>query len=313
MKLSIIIPTHERNEVFYTSLDFAYKAINKIDGEIIVVNDSKTNIVELDPNYQDKVQLFQNPKKGVASARNLGAEKAKGDLFLFLDDDVNIKQENLAYAFTFFNKHKEATCLNLSWEYPQSLKQKVIREQFGRFLIKAGYTNMKNLSGNPSYWQDNKCFEVDLFASYCLFMPREIFESLNGYREEVPFGYEDYDFAHRAKLNGVTTYLDSKHIVYHNEFDRINLQNWLNRRRVEGYGRKLGPQVAGHQQESVMTFHPLKKKIFGIGIYLKPLLLSIVKFIPNLKVFDTVYNFVIKFLLGISFYEGYAQAQSLNR
>ncbi len=307
--LSIIIPTYNRNSVFNKTLECAYDAIQNLEAEIIVVNDSKTNVVTIDKQYQDKTQLFQNPKKGVAAARNHGVSNSKGDLLLLLDDDVNLTEENLKKGMALFEeKGFTQYCLNLSWEYPPSLTQQAAAQQFGRFLINFGYTNMKGHSGNPAYWKENSQFEVEFFASYCLFMPRIIFNQLNGYKEEVPFGYEDYDFAHRAKEMEVKTFIDTTNIVYHNEFDRLELTNWLNRKKREGHGRKLGPIITGHQQKSKVEFSKKKTKIFKVGSYLKPLFLFILKLLPNLRIFDFLYFSITKFLIGVSFFEGYKKA-----
>ena len=61
--LSIIIPTHNRNEVFYKTLACAYESITGLDAEIIVVNDSKTNEVVIDEKYRNKVQFYKTPNK----------------------------------------------------------------------------------------------------------------------------------------------------------------------------------------------------------------------------------------------------------
>ncbi len=307
--LSIIIPTYNRNPVFNKTLACTYEAIEGLDAEIIVVNDSKTNVVNISEEYHDKVQLFENPKKGVAAARNYGVTKSKGNLLLLLDDDVNLTKVNLKNATTFFSqKGFTKYCLNLSWEYPPSLTQQAKQQQFGRFLVNFGYTNMKGHSGNPAYWKENSQFEVDLFASYCLFMPKVIFNQIEGYKEEVPFGYEDYDFAHRARQMGIKTFIDTTNIVYHNEFDRIALDNWLNRKEREGYGRIVGPKISGHQQESKVEFSKIKTKLFTMGGYLKPFCFWVLKAIPNLRFFDFFYFSITKFLIGVSFFEGYKKA-----
>lgn len=309
--LSIIIPTYNRNEVFYKTLACAYRAIADIEAEIIVVNDSKTNEVIIEEKFRNRVQFFPNPRKGVASARNYGASKSSGSLLLFLDDDVNLTEANLIKGIDFFKNNQFLRhCLNLSWEYPPSLTQQATTQQFGRFLINFGYTNMKGHSGNPAYWKENSQFEVEFFASYCLFMPRAIFDQLNGYKEEVPFGYEDYDFAYRAKQAGIKTIVDTANIVHHNEFDRVELTNWLNRKRTEGYGRKAGPKIAGHLQENKVEFSALKQIFFKTGISFKRSILGFLRFIPNRKMFDSFYFFIIKLLVGISFFEGYNKAKS---
>src|SRR5687768_17265350 len=95
VELSIIIPTKDRVAIFYKTLKNAFQAIADIDAEIIIVNDSKTSIVEVEALYRDKVAVYNNPKSGVASARNYGAARASAGLPLFLDDDMLISQENI--------------------------------------------------------------------------------------------------------------------------------------------------------------------------------------------------------------------------
>ena len=83
--ISIIIPTKDRETIFEKTLYSALKAVEGYDIEIIVVNDSKEHKVLLKDKYPNVI-VVDNPKEGVASARNLGARIAKSDLLLFFDD-----------------------------------------------------------------------------------------------------------------------------------------------------------------------------------------------------------------------------------
>jgi glycosyltransferase involved in cell wall biosynthesis len=68
--LSIIIPTKDRESILHQTLESAYRALEHLNGEVIVVNDSDQPL-QLDAYPQ--VRLTKNPKAGVASARNHGS------------------------------------------------------------------------------------------------------------------------------------------------------------------------------------------------------------------------------------------------
>ena len=77
-RISVIIPTFDRGEIFDECIQSVLKSIGSHD-EIIVVNDSqKKHALQL-KSTDHRIRIFDNPKNGVASARNLGAPNAKGE------------------------------------------------------------------------------------------------------------------------------------------------------------------------------------------------------------------------------------------
>ena len=90
MDISIIIPTYNRNNLLYKHLAIAFQELSGLSYEILVINDSKTNIVNIPQDWQSAISVYNNPKQGVASARNYGASLAKSDNLLFVDDDMII-------------------------------------------------------------------------------------------------------------------------------------------------------------------------------------------------------------------------------
>ena len=93
MLISLIICTYKRPQLLKTCLSCALEVTKKINSEIIIINDcagDKLNVVK-----NDKIRIYNNTLKGLASARNLGAKMAKGDLILFIDDDIEFTVENV--------------------------------------------------------------------------------------------------------------------------------------------------------------------------------------------------------------------------
>src|SRR5262245_15675642 len=132
MQLSIVIPTRDRGPVFEETLRCALRSIEHIDAEILVVNDSPTS----KPAIPDspRVKMIENYGKGVAAARNNGVRATSGDLLLFLDDDIVISKETIDHIGKVHTEI-EGLCLNLNWEYPPDLIDKIKTTQFGRFMI----------------------------------------------------------------------------------------------------------------------------------------------------------------------------------
>src|SRR6185295_15846913 len=92
MKLSVIIPTHDRYETLANTLAaLAEQSLSADEFEVLVVDDgsreeTRERIRLLAAAH--RVRLIEKPQGGLASARNRGAAEAGGEFLLFLDDDV---------------------------------------------------------------------------------------------------------------------------------------------------------------------------------------------------------------------------------
>lgn len=87
--LSIIIPTYNSGKYIRRTLNRVLKY--PLDAEIIVVDDGSTdNTLKILKRYESiyfNINVFKKEHGGVASARNLGLDNAKGEYIFFLDAD----------------------------------------------------------------------------------------------------------------------------------------------------------------------------------------------------------------------------------
>ncbi|MBI4317754.1 MAG: glycosyltransferase family 2 protein [Chloroflexi bacterium] len=92
MKLSVVIPTHNRRELLREVLDALARQTHPASRfEVVVVADgSEDGTMEMLRNLQLPYGLrsYWQRQSGVARARNRGIEEAAGDIVLFIDDDV---------------------------------------------------------------------------------------------------------------------------------------------------------------------------------------------------------------------------------
>lgn len=101
MRYSIIIPTLNEEKLLQPLLlllnnDYLKK---KFDYEVIVSDGGSTDkTLSIAKKYSDIVIINnENKKQNIAIGRNLGAKKAMGDILIFLNGDILIKDLNLFF------------------------------------------------------------------------------------------------------------------------------------------------------------------------------------------------------------------------
>jgi len=96
--VSVVIPTLDRcREVLNTLKDLL--AQDYSDFDILVLDQTDKPSPELTGFIKNKPQIhyFHLDKKSSPHARNIGAQKAKGEILLFLDDDVSIQNKSFIW------------------------------------------------------------------------------------------------------------------------------------------------------------------------------------------------------------------------
>lgn len=301
MKLSVIIPTKGRKQILATTVAAAVQSTEHLNAEIIVVNDSKTDLPELpSPNT---VKVLNNPKAGVASARNFGFRHAAGDLILFLDNDIIISRKSVDHICKLHDSHPHA-CFNLNWEYPADTLKNISLHPFTRFLKNFNMISFKGWYNDPG-WKDDQLFASRSVASFHLSISRNDFEKSGGYNEAFPLaGFEDYDFPVRLKKAGVEFYIDSRVTVYHNEIDRLDLDNWLNNEQRRALTRKKAVNLG---YDELALEYPLWKRIpLTLITNNETFLMRILNVLPNSKITDPLYFRLLTSIQASRIYKGYS-------
>ena len=93
LSISVVIPTFRRSAILRATLDTLAEDARAWGGsvEVIVVcdgEDEETRRLAESYRTMPVIWVFHDENRGQAAARNTGAERATGDLLLFLDDDV---------------------------------------------------------------------------------------------------------------------------------------------------------------------------------------------------------------------------------
>lgn len=306
LQLSIILPTKDRNPILFRSIENLLLSMRDIRCEILVIDNSAGPDIQLPEALRDsRIRINKNPgnRNSVFSSRNFGASIAKAELLLFLDDDILTTPESILRALEF-HREQPGDALNISWEYPPDLMQQLSASFAGRFLIHYGYTSMKGWY-QPKPWHENCLFESGEIASYFFLIGKEVFHRAGGYDERHLHEGTDLNITENLARSGVRMFIDSRLLIYHNESDRTDIRNWLERK------RRLGEIVAhaiaiGETNHRPLHYNSIKKIIFPIlWVMRKPLLFFIHALPQGWRFMDKFIFALLSGLTGAYIHHGY--------
>ncbi len=305
--LSIIIPTKQRENIFYETVIALDKALKSFyyDYEVIIVNnDDKSLSIALPSDFK----LINCNTGGVAAARNMGAKYANGDILLFLDNDILISSESLKKGLDYFinlSNLNDKMVLNFNWVYPQNIYDTISQNSFGRYMLYYGFDKYEGKAWTNITFDKNKEYiKTNMFTSCAFFIKKSIFSQIGGYNNNFKFaGYEDNDFKEKLIKNGIDIYLLSNIYVYHNEKDFLDLKKFLERKYRSAYTRKQAVDLG--DSDLLLQHSFLKKFILNIIWFFRNFFISFVNNFFKAKNFDFITFKIIDALLAAYIYKGY--------
>ena len=188
--ISIIIPTLNRKKELYNTIMFLSSQTLK-GFEIIIIDQNKFYDINYYKNIQNifknlSFNILQQEMPNASAARNLGAQKAKKNILLFIDDDVLIKNK------FFLNNHLK--------NYKDS-KNNIIAGK----VIDYPFVKKKRFNNNNFYFfslnSNNKIYLYGIGRSCNLSVRKTLYLKLNGMDVNFKNGAhkEETDFLFRAK------------------------------------------------------------------------------------------------------------------
>ena len=202
--VSVIIINY--NGKFY--LEKCLKSLSKINYsniEIILVdnNSSDPSLEFVKENYPDVILLNLDKNYGFARPNNMATKIAKGDYFLFLNNDTEVTPNFINELLTVSESNSKIAIL-------QSLLLKSNNEvdSSGDFIDELGV--VYNSKVIPT-----KVRIISSARGASMLIRRNAFEKLDGFDEKFFVSFEDVDLGWRAWILGYTVVLVPQSIVYH--------------------------------------------------------------------------------------------------
>ena len=203
-KISIVIVSYNVRRLLVECIDSVRKALEGIDGEIIVVdNCSKDDTVSYLQAHCPDVQLIANKENvGFARANNMAIRQTDSDYVLLLNPDTIVYPDTIRGCIAFMDEHPEAGGAGVRMltreGQPAPESRRAIPTPWVSMLKMLGFTRRYYMSDLP--W-DKPCRIEVVSGAYCL-LRREALNQV-GLLDEDYFMYgEDIDLSYRLIHGG---------------------------------------------------------------------------------------------------------------
>lgn len=223
--ISVIIPSKDNAVVLKKCLDTLKKTAADISYEVLLVDNGsgeavKKKIEEMTADAPDILYIYEPMEFNFSKMCNLGAERAKGSLLLFLNDDIEATHTGWLSDMAKLAERPYVGAVGCKLLYPDTDK-----------IQHAGITNLPMGPVHKlQFLRDNKCYydnrnrgirNVSAVTAACLMVRREVFEEAGGFCESMQVAFNDVDFCftllEKGYYNAVCNHI---HLLHHESMSR---------------------------------------------------------------------------------------------
>ena len=203
-RISVVVPTYKRGPLLRETIDSLLRSrLDRVGpAELIVVDDGSPVPAELGPDARApgfEVSLIRRPNGGPAAARNTGFRAARGEVVLFVDDDIVVPpgliEDHLAAHDRLGTAVVCGRCV---------LKEPTDHHALFRFL--------EGLGNDPGRDAGEEFVRIQIVASGQISMSRAAIVAGEGaYREDLKTpGAEEFEISIRLRTRGVPIFLATR-------------------------------------------------------------------------------------------------------
>jgi GT2 family glycosyltransferase len=317
IKVSVIIPTHNRSDALARTLDHLSKQRFEHAWEAIVVNNlctDDTDDVVRGQRFPVPLRLVREDKPGASAARNAGARAAQGECLIFLDNDILVEPDFVARHYNSLKSHDGCWILGRVVNMPEQE-----RTPFGQFRSaqcapsspRQGVAEVKGLAGANSS------------------MPRSDFERLGGFDESFSgASVEDLELAIRAWQMGIKVMFDPEIIGVHNDWAGFSIRDYCHRQRLYSRSEPLlwskhgashprlklvreNLPVAWREDSPALIMRKLAKRLMGLRPA-QEILFGLCALLERVWPGPTLLWRVYRALLSAAIYRGFREGLALH-
>jgi glycosyltransferase involved in cell wall biosynthesis len=317
MKVSIVIPTHNRPEKLRETVEkLRGQDFPSEDYEIVVVDDGSNPPVAFEKEFTvaPNIKIIRLEGEERSVARNTGAREAHGELLIFIDDDIAVKSDFVEKHWQAHQEFSDALAVGEILLPPDSNKT-----AFGRFRQKLEKDGIPRKRGLVA--------EKNFCAAGNASIKGEFFLQLNGFDTTLSSA-EDQDFALRhTAQGGQIVYLPEASVIH--EDNALDIRGycqrneWGSRLMLPFYERypdfppniereKVNGLVKFGKEPVANSFRKIVKRLIASKISVAILFktaAALEKIAPDSSILDKIY----RLLLGAHIFRGYRVAMKERR
>lgn len=219
-------------------------------------------------------------------ARNLGAQKAKGQILVFIDADIRLKGVDLlAKLAEVISKDEKIAIATASIDIPLEAS-----------FFEKNYANQVSHCRTP---QVSSITDAGVAGSHCCAILKETFDRAQGFNVNLPRG-QDPEFSYRLRQLGFRTVLTPDTMTYHHqpknlkELIKIHFRNG----RAAAYVDKFYPELNIDVNPRSAIYLPRPKNIFIRSLrYIKDVFIALIR--AKLLLLLTKLVYLVGYVLGL--------------
>jgi GT2 family glycosyltransferase len=225
LRLSVII-------VSYNTIDYLRRCLVSLGtyqsswlSEVIVVDNASTDgsaeMVAAEFPWVRLVRRARNDGYGVAL--NNGVLTATGGLLMFLNPDIEVREESVDHLCAFVADHPQAGVVGPRLEQADGQPQASAKHfcSAWRLALEASRLPLllpKTLRSSlllGTYFDQAKTRRVSWISGACHVVPKAVWDDVGELTEETFCGFDDYDYCFRARAKGYDVWLDAESAMTH--------------------------------------------------------------------------------------------------
>jgi N-acetylglucosaminyl-diphospho-decaprenol L-rhamnosyltransferase len=225
LPLSTITVTHNHANYIGRCLDALVPEVSRIGGEVIVVDNRSDDESAAISRQHPTVQLHVNTtRQGFSANNNYGMALAKGRYLLLLNPDTEVKAGALETLIQFMDAHPKVGMCAAQLLFPDgtiqpsprrfpSIGSVLARRTPLRFFLRQSQLNQHHLMQDLDH---SKIQSVDWLLGACMFIRREILDTVGPLDEGYFLYVEDIDWARRMhNADWQIYYVPTVQIIHH--------------------------------------------------------------------------------------------------
>ncbi len=268
--VSVIIPSKDNVSVLKHCLETLCKTVKDISYEIIVVDngsseDTKKAVsaeieklncdLKIAKCLKRAIYLYEPMEFNFSRMCNLGAARAEGNLFLFLNDDMEAVEEGWLENMAAQSLCPWTGAVGMKLLYPDS-----------GCIQHAGITNiaigpvhkLQSLKDNRCYYdgRNTGVWNVLAVTGACLMLRRELFAETGGFAEEMAVAFNDVDLCFTLyELGYRNAIINTRHLLHHESLSRGYDETEEKKKRLAGEREILYKRHPGLEDRDPF-YHP---------------------------------------------------------
>jgi len=238
-RATVVIPSYNRGPSLADLLrQFVGQTAGNDAFEVIVVDDGskvdpRPSLAGFDARLQLHIERQENG--GAAKARQRGAELARGELLIFLDDDMQIEPTFVAAHLAAHEGRPRSAVLGRLRALPSIAKMPLFERYYARMLDRMA-TQAGLAAGRGA--ADEKGLPGPKLYTGNMSMPRDLFFEAGGFDAQFRL-LEDVELGIRLERVGGRIFFSSEALAIHGS-DHVSTERWLNRSLRDGiYATKV--------------------------------------------------------------------------